>query len=132
MYVVWSVLSLIIPIWVLCDNDALLYSLYVGSVLYLRNCQTSSSKMVMQMMKVMYFIDYFHYFSRRCFDVLCVFIYNNSAFFFLDWTIVQITSANVGECNLRKIGDHPPTPRLYISRCSCGPQPTIAIQVFIS
>ncbi|XP_042874759.1 separin-like isoform X2 [Penaeus japonicus] len=45
-----------------------------------------------------------------------------------DWTIVQITSANVGECNLRKIGDHPPTPRLYISRCSCGPQPTIAIQ----
>ncbi|XP_071525354.1 uncharacterized protein Sse isoform X6 [Panulirus ornatus] len=45
-----------------------------------------------------------------------------------DWSIIQITSQSVGEFSFRKIGTYPPTPGLYISRCSCGSQPTITVQ----
>ncbi|XP_045623802.1 separin isoform X2 [Procambarus clarkii] len=45
-----------------------------------------------------------------------------------EWTVVQMTTQSVGEHNFQKIGSHPPTPGLYISRCTCGPLPTITVQ----
>ncbi|KAK8750733.1 hypothetical protein OTU49_014978 [Cherax quadricarinatus] len=45
-----------------------------------------------------------------------------------EWTVVQITTQSVGECNFQKIGAHPSTPGLYISRCTCGLQPVVTVQ----
>ncbi|KAK7087014.1 hypothetical protein SK128_011355 [Halocaridina rubra] len=46
-----------------------------------------------------------------------------------DWTVVQITVQSNDETHFRKIGSPLPTPPLYIARCSCGPKPTVTLQV---
>ncbi|KAG7173107.1 separin-like [Homarus americanus] len=45
-----------------------------------------------------------------------------------EWTVIQLTKQSIGEFNFLDINTHPPTPGLFLSRCSCGPKPIVTVQ----
>lgn len=49
-----------------------------------------------------------------------------------EWTVVQITSLEDNEERFRPVGSPATTPGLYLSRCVCGPNPSVVVQTVAS
>ncbi|XP_045102580.1 separin-like isoform X2 [Portunus trituberculatus] len=49
-----------------------------------------------------------------------------------EWTVVQITSLEESEERFQTVGSPATTPGLYLSRCVCGPSPSVVVQTVAS